>query len=107
MEFTPQLVQFSGDPLPHKISTQIFILQKKIIFLKIPKNIIIQIFEQNTIGQDDVYISYQSTHPCVFHHSQSSVNSEIFARDLFSRNFAYAKFRENKILAKSLCRLLM
>ena len=27
-----------------------------------------------------------------------TVNSEIFARVLFSRNFAYAKFRENKIL---------
>ena len=29
-----------------------------------------------------------------------TVNSEIFARTLFSRNFACAKFRENKILAK-------
>ena len=29
-----------------------------------------------------------------------TVNSEIFARVLFSRNFAYAKFLENKILAK-------
>ena len=29
-----------------------------------------------------------------------TVDSEIFARVLFSRNFAYAKFRENKILAK-------
>ena len=28
------------------------------------------------------------------------VNSEIFARILFSRNFAYAEFRENKTLAK-------
>ena len=28
-----------------------------------------------------------------------TVNSEIFARVSFSRNFAYAKFRENKILA--------
>ena len=27
-----------------------------------------------------------------------TVNSNIFARGLFSRNFAYAKFRENKIL---------
>ena len=26
----------------------------------------------------------------------STVNSEIFARILFSRNFAYAEFRENK-----------
>ena len=29
-----------------------------------------------------------------------TVNSEIFARVLFSRNFAYAKFPENKILTK-------
>ena len=29
-----------------------------------------------------------------------TVNTEIFGRVLFSRNFAYAKFRENKILAK-------
>ena len=31
---------------------------------------------------------------------QTTVNSEIFARTLFSRNFAYAKFRENKTLTK-------
>ena len=31
---------------------------------------------------------------------QVTVNSEIFARILFSRNFAYAKFRENKTLVK-------
>ena len=30
----------------------------------------------------------------------TTVNSEFFARGLFSRNFAYAKFRENKTLAK-------
>ena len=30
-----------------------------------------------------------------------TVNSEIFERVIFSRNFAYAKFRENKIFAKS------
>ena len=36
-----------------------------------------------------------------------TVNSEIFARVLFSQNIAYAKIRENKILAKSLCRLLI
>ena len=29
-----------------------------------------------------------------------TVNSEIFARILFSRNFAYVKFRENKTLVK-------
>ena len=32
--------------------------------------------------------------------NQNTVNSEIFARTLFSRNFAYAKFRENKTLDK-------
>ena len=31
-------------------------------------------------------------------HYSDTVNSEIFARDLFSWNFAYAKFPENKIL---------
>ena len=33
----------------------------------------------------------------------NTVNTEIFARTLFSRNFAYAKFRENKTreMAKS------
>ena len=30
---------------------------------------------------------------------ENTVTSEIFARVLFSRNFAYAKFRENNILA--------
>ena len=42
-------------------------------------------------------------------HTQNTVNSEIFARVLFSGNSAYAKFRENKIhkMAKSLCRLLI
>ena len=40
----------------------------------------------------------------------ATVNSEIFARTLFTRNFAYAKFRENKKprkMAKSLCCLLI
>ena len=30
----------------------------------------------------------------------TTVNSEIFARALFSRNFAYGRFRENKTLVK-------
>ena len=30
----------------------------------------------------------------------TTVNSEIFAKLYFSRNFAYVKFRENKTLAK-------
>ena len=33
-------------------------------------------------------------------YSQYTVNSEAFARTLFSRNFAYAKFRGNKTLPK-------
>ena len=40
----------------------------------------------------------------------STVNSEIFARVLFSRNFVYAKFREKqnpREMAKSLCCLLI
>ena len=32
-----------------------------------------------------------------FQRAEYTVNFEIFARVLFSRNFAYAKFRENKI----------
>ena len=36
----------------------------------------------------------------VFPLIHDTVNSETFARDLISRNFAYAKFRENKTLAK-------
>ena len=37
------------------------------------------------------------------------INSEIFSRVLFSRNFAYAKFLENEILAKwrNHCRLMI
>ena len=34
-------------------------------------------------------------------------NLEIFARVLFSRNFAYAKFHENENLTKSHCQLLI
>ena len=47
---------------------------------------------------------------CIFQRSHSvefqkymhcaTVNSETFTRALFSRNFAYAKFRENKTLEK-------
>ena len=37
---------------------------------------------------------------CLVQNTMNTVNSEIFARTLFSRNFAYAKFRENKTLAK-------
>ena len=33
-------------------------------------------------------------------YSQYTVNSEVFARTLFSHNFAYAKFRGNKTLVK-------
>ena len=41
----------------------------------------------------DLNLNSNSTDYC-------TVNLEIFARVLFSRNFAYAKFRENKILEK-------
>ena len=44
------------------------------------------------------------------HHGYTvTVNSEIFVRVLYLRNFAYAKFRENKILKKwrNYCRLLI
>ena len=37
-----------------------------------------------------------SRQTCLLFPHFSTVNSEIFARVLFSRNFAYAKFRENK-----------
>ena len=37
----------------------------------------------------------------VNHALATTVDSEIFTRVLFSQNFAYAKFRENKVLAKS------
>ena len=36
----------------------------------------------------------------VLYNGLDAVNSEIFARVLFSLNFAYAKYRENKTLAK-------
>ena len=39
----------------------------------------------------------ENFHPCIKSHI---VNSEIFARVLFLRNFTYAKFRENKTLVK-------
>ena len=40
---------------------------------------------------------YEVGAPNIFFNN-NTVNSEIFAMVLFSRNFAYAKFRENKIL---------
>ena len=55
---------------------------------------------------------YYSTIQLLYHHimvfnvsvscktNGGTVNSEIFEKVLFSRNFAYAKFRETKILAK-------
>ena len=46
----------------------------------------------------------------VFHNSLTiTVNSEIFARVLFLRNFAYAKFREENLreMKKSFCRLMI
>ena len=43
-------------------------------------------------------ISSDSPEPSLLDYAISTVNADIFARILFSRNFAYAKFRENKIL---------
>ena len=39
--------------------------------------------------------------------SYNTVNSEIFGGFIFTELGVYAKFRENKILAKSRCRLLI
>ena len=39
-------------------------------------------------------------HFSICSHHSNTVNSEIFARVLFSRNFVCAKLRDNKILAK-------
>ena len=36
----------------------------------------------------------------ILEHLLYTVNSEIFARTLFSQNFSYAKFGENKTLGK-------
>ena len=36
----------------------------------------------------------------LLYQGDGTVNLEIFARVLFSQNFAHAKFRENEILAK-------
>ena len=56
--------------------------------------------------ENDIYkgIEKQS-----FSRSPATVNLEIFARDLFSQNFADAKFRENNTLGKwrNHCRILM
>ena len=49
-----------------------------------------------------MHLRFNSTSPIYGRYSleKNTVNSEIFARTLFSRNFAYAKFRENETLAK-------
>ena len=52
--------------------------------------------ESMLIGTDDT-IRLEVAHDAAVH---DTVNSEIFTRVLFSRNFEYAKFRENKILTK-------
>ena len=67
----------------------------------------ISIYMQQTASADDIfrYILLLAGDEVIY-----TVNSEIFARVLFSQNFACAKFRENKILAKwkkIFCRLLI
>ena len=47
-----------------------------------------------TVAPDQV-----SELPRFINYTVHTVNSKIFARTLFSRNFAYAKFCENKTLA--------
>ena len=52
----------------------------------------------------DITLLAQSYHQSLLHrlakNENKLVNSEIFARILFSRNFAYAKFRESKTLVR-------
>ena len=45
---------------------------------------------------NNVKMSRNMEFPNMWHFDMNTVNSEIFARTLFSQNFAYAKFRENK-----------
>ena len=56
-----------------------------------------------------VLITYAQKPPLSAQADVYTVNSDIFERVLFSRNFAYAKFRENKILTngRNHCRLLI
>ena len=42
------------------------------------------------------FVEKMSVDPAHIHQRHYTVNSEIFMRVLFSRNFAYAKFHENK-----------
>ena len=51
-------------------------------------------FTNSLVTVASIYIS------SYFDFNLHTVNSEIFARVLFSRNFAYEKFRENNTLAK-------
>ena len=54
-----------------------------------------------SISKDPIFLDYiEVVTAVVVSQGASTVNSEIFARTLFSRNFAYAKFRENKTFAK-------
>ena len=68
---TPGLIWMQTDPHSDCIPERIF--SKKLLILKMTKK----------------HAKFPST-----------VNSENFARVLFSRNFVYTKIRENKILAK-------
>ena len=56
---------------------------------------------RSTILFVQIYVSYGGyISPFKLGDKSHTVNSEIFARPLFSRNLAYAKFCENKTLAK-------
>ena len=48
-----------------------------------------------------MYLSYVNNGQVIFSNTvHIAENLDIFVRVLFSQNFAYAKFRENKILKK-------
>ena len=61
--------------------------------LHLGENVLLPIFNESKESKRNFIIDSSSL---------CTVNSEIFARVLFSRNFACAKFPENKTLAKSL-----
>ena len=68
------------------------------LFLAVPRGclqFVIVVFPDHTHLLFLVSLSYHLSLRSLF-----TVNSEMFARTLSSRNFAYAKFRENKTFAK-------
>ena len=74
------------------------------IFTKLRENITLSNMSESTVCKASSLASWvlhadaYACEPCSV--LLNTVNWEIFARILFSRNFAYAEYRENKILAK-------